>query len=101
MESNQNREGVNGIQGLFSPLPALSGERGGRAGAALPCPSPLVGEGGARSAPDEGSLSASPTGRLPRGERPLTRLRFAKPPSPTRGEGEAITASSRRAAGSP
>src|SRR6185312_9461352 len=58
--------------------------------AAATLPSPLVEEGGARSAPDEVSLSAGTTGSLPGGERPLTRPRcFAsRPPSPARGEGK-------------
>src|SRR5258708_29921101 len=46
-------------------------------------PSPLVGEGGARSAPDEGSLSAETD------PSPVSiALRAIDPPSPTRGEGE-------------
>ncbi len=51
-------------------------------------PSPLVGEGcsAGRQGLDRvrGSLST-----LPMRRRPLTRLRFAKPPSPTKGEGAA------------
>ena len=44
-------------------------------------PSPLAGEGGGRSPPDEGSRrEARPTAR------PLIRRRFAPPPSPARGE---------------
>ena len=45
-------------------------------------PSPLVGEGGARSAPDEGSLSAMTD------PSPVTRSGACAPPSPTRGEGK-------------
>ncbi len=47
-------------------------------------PSPLVGEGytASRLAWVRGTLSTIPLRR-----QPLTRLRFAKPPSPTRGEG--------------
>ena len=48
-------------------------------------PSPLVGEGSSVARPAlfwvRCSLTAFPIRRLP-----LTRLRFAKPPSPTRGE---------------
>src|SRR6202011_6260188 len=53
-------------------------------------PSPLVGEG-ARDTKYRGRMR----GLSPRRE-PLTRLRFAKPPSPTRGEGEGAARGSRR-----
>src|SRR5260221_14712120 len=42
---------------------------------------PMLCIGYAKSAPDEGSLSIDRP-------KPLIRLRFAKPPSPTRGEGK-------------
>jgi hypothetical protein len=61
----------------------LGKEGQGRSGAGCSVPSPLVGEGGARSAPDEGSVSAD---RDPSPGSPL--LRTGDPPSPTRGEGK-------------
>jgi hypothetical protein len=53
----------------------------------MAAPSPLVGEGIANGGPKlgwvRGTVSQAATSR-----EPLTRLRFAKPPSPTRGEGK-------------
>src|SRR5262245_32518016 len=43
-----------------------------------------------REAPDEGFFPRAPM-RETLGERPLTRLCFAKPPTPARGEGETRT----------
>jgi hypothetical protein len=50
-------------------------------------PSPPVGEGISAGQRGPGRVRGpSPLARVPR--EPLTRLRFAKPPSPTGGEGE-------------
>jgi hypothetical protein len=52
----------------------------------IDAPSPLVGEGIIASQHNDGWVRGSIHDRaMPR--QPLTRLRFAKPPSPTRGEG--------------
>src|SRR5262245_52839029 len=53
-------------------------------------PSPLVGEGGAkrRMRGLHPRVQALEMRDIARGERPLTPLRFAKRPSPTRGEGK-------------
>ncbi len=55
---------------------------------ALPvnAPSPLVGEGYTASRQKLASVRG-PLSTVPMRRQPLTRLRFAKPPSPTRGEG--------------
>src|SRR5712675_497095 len=61
----------------------LEGEGQYGRGTRVLLPSPLVGEGGARSAPDNGSLSAE-TDPSPG----FISLRSIAPPSPTRGEGK-------------
>jgi len=49
-------------------------------------PSPLVGEGITAGQPKRGWVRGTISQAAMR-RQPLTRLRFAKPPSPTRGEG--------------
>jgi hypothetical protein len=70
------------------------------AAARMDAPSPLVGEGitadGRERGRVRGTLSAVPVRR-----QPLTRLRFAPAPSPTRGEGKSPVTHSRRPATSP
>ena len=64
---------------------------------AIDAPSPLVGEGIAAARHELTSVRGiSPHMRMPR--EPLTRLRFAKPPSPTRGEGKISATLARRKA---
>jgi hypothetical protein len=50
-------------------------------------PSPLVGEGYTAGRPGLGWVRG-PFPAIALSRQPLTRLRFAKPPSPARGEGE-------------
>jgi hypothetical protein len=50
-------------------------------------PSPLVGEGIAAGPRELGRVRGTGSDIVMR-RQPLTRLRFAKPPSPTRGEGK-------------
>ncbi|CCD84159.1 protein of unknown function [Bradyrhizobium sp. ORS 285] len=58
----------------------------------MTAPSPLVGEGISAGRHERGQVRGlSPLAR-PRRE-PLTRLRYAQPPSPTRGEGYSVPAS--------
>jgi hypothetical protein len=53
----------------------------------IDAPSPLVGEGITASRHNNGRVRGSIcAAAMPR--QPLTRLRFAQPPSPTRGEGK-------------
>jgi hypothetical protein len=53
----------------------------------IAAPSPLVGEGISAGRPNLTRVRGTVSQRaMPR--QPLTRLRFAKPPSPTRGEGK-------------
>jgi hypothetical protein len=57
--------------------------------ALIATPSPLAGEGITASQHNRGWVRGSvPHNALPR--QPLTRLRFAEPPSPTRGEGKKL-----------
>lgn len=55
-------------------------------------PSPLVGEGSAAGRHNLARVRG-PLSTIPMRRQPLTRLRFAKPPSPTRGEGAAAVGS--------
>jgi hypothetical protein len=53
----------------------------------IDAPSPLVGEGIAAGGHERGRVRGT-LSAIPMRMQPLTRLRFAKPPSPTGGEGK-------------
>ena len=56
----------------------------------MPVPSPLVGEGSTAIRPELGWVRGTFSG-IPMLSEPLTRRRFATPPSPTRGEGKEMS----------
>jgi hypothetical protein len=60
-------------------------------------PSPLVGEGITGGRTELGWVRGTGSG-IAMGEQPLTRLRFAKPPSPTGGEGKSSITQRRKTA---